>query len=295
MHRQIQTIFTRFLWKGNITRKGEAKVSCTTVCLPKIEGGLGIKNPIEWNKAKILLHLWRVVSKSQSFWPLWVNTTVLKHMHFWTFSIPTDCSWIWRKIFSCRNEALHFNQYHIGDGCSTSFWFDPWWHNKALASSKESLTIRQSGLSHNFLVHSIIASGLWALPKPNPGHHHLDDSLTYWLSKFDFSRFDLLDQDMITWNCIFDRKVKLDIYGTTSSIVPLWCLGLTQYVPLTKCFALLTWSGFYVMADFTLWRLYTMDKLLAFGVRTQPHCFLYAGGLESHNYPFCAALTVPLC
>lgn len=68
VHREIQSLLTRFLWKGNINQKNGAKVAWETVCLPKSEGGLGVKNMVEWNKAQIIMHLLRVVSKSSSLW-----------------------------------------------------------------------------------------------------------------------------------------------------------------------------------------------------------------------------------
>lgn len=95
------------------------------MCLPKEEGGLGLKNMVDWNRAQILGHLLRVVTKSQSLWPRWVNETVLKHKHFWTLSIPTDCSLIWRKVLKLRRVALQFLTFSVGTGDTISLWFDP--------------------------------------------------------------------------------------------------------------------------------------------------------------------------
>lgn len=38
----------------------------TIVCLPREEGGLGIKNMVDWNMAQILCNLLKVVTKSKS-------------------------------------------------------------------------------------------------------------------------------------------------------------------------------------------------------------------------------------
>ncbi|XP_074351346.1 uncharacterized protein LOC141690446 [Apium graveolens] len=104
----IQSFLTRFVWRGNINHKGGAKVAWNTICLPREEGSLGLKNMIDWNRAQILHHLLYVVTDSDSLWPKWVNASVLKNKHFWTLTIPTDCSWIWRKFLKHRRVALQF-------------------------------------------------------------------------------------------------------------------------------------------------------------------------------------------
>lgn len=44
----------RFLWKGDLNSNGGVKASWDTICKSKIEGGLGVKNPVDWNKAQFL-------------------------------------------------------------------------------------------------------------------------------------------------------------------------------------------------------------------------------------------------
>lgn len=66
VHLRLQTLCTRFLWKGDVNAKGGAKVSWETICRPKVEGGLGLKNGREWNQAQMLLHLCKVAYGSKS-------------------------------------------------------------------------------------------------------------------------------------------------------------------------------------------------------------------------------------
>lgn len=66
VHEEIQSLLTKFLWKDNINHKGWAKIAWKIVCLPWSEGGLGVKNMVEWNK--IIMHLLIVVAKSSSLW-----------------------------------------------------------------------------------------------------------------------------------------------------------------------------------------------------------------------------------
>lgn len=94
IHKLIQKLLTRFLWKGDIDTVGGAKVSWTRLCMPKEEGGLNLKNLEDWNKAQILFHLCKIVGMAKSLWATWVRDTALKRNYFWVMEAPTDCSWI---------------------------------------------------------------------------------------------------------------------------------------------------------------------------------------------------------
>jgi hypothetical protein len=52
----IEQKLNRFLWSGRDS-KAHAKVAWSKVCLPKREGGLGIKSIAVWNQASMLNHI----------------------------------------------------------------------------------------------------------------------------------------------------------------------------------------------------------------------------------------------
>lgn len=159
IHETVKSMLTRFVWKGNIDEKGEAKIAWKTICLPRTEGGLGLKDTSEWNKAQIIRHLLKIITRSNSLWPSWINQTMLRRKHFWTMAIPSDCSWIWKKVLRLRVLALQFISYSIGDGSTISLWFDPWWKNSCLATESTAPIISQCGMTAQALVQDIITSG----------------------------------------------------------------------------------------------------------------------------------------
>lgn len=79
----------RFLWSGDIQKCCAAKVSWQSCCLPKTEGGLGLRDFGVWNKTLNLKFIWL----------LFASTTSLAG-----------------QLLSCR----------VGDGSRISFWYDNW-------------------------------------------------------------------------------------------------------------------------------------------------------------------------
>ncbi|XP_024009427.1 uncharacterized protein LOC112084509 [Eutrema salsugineum] len=66
--KKIESLCTRFLWAGKIDGRCQAKVSWDIVCLPKIEGGLGLRRIVDWNRTLCLRLIWLLFSKSGSLW-----------------------------------------------------------------------------------------------------------------------------------------------------------------------------------------------------------------------------------
>ncbi|XP_074341936.1 uncharacterized protein LOC141679333 [Apium graveolens] len=281
VHAIIQSLLTRFLWKGNINHKGGAKIAWNIVYLPREEGGLGLKNMVEWNRAQLIHHLIRVVTKSRNLWPKWVNATVLKHKYFWTLSVPTDCSWIWRKVLKLRRLALQFITYSIGRGCDISLWFDPWWRGTWLADSTTSVIISQCGLHYNDKLSSIIVNDTWRLPRPNPRHHHLEPLLVHWLQTFDFPSVNSGGVDTLLWDGINATKIKTwHIWNSIRSrgdLVP-WFKAVWHRLRITR----------YAHHQWLLChgRLSTLARLHRFGIVNSQQCYLCIHGRETDSHLF---------
>lgn len=53
--KKLKSILAKFLWGGTNEKNCHYKVAWESCCLTKIEGGLGIRDPLEWNRAAIMV------------------------------------------------------------------------------------------------------------------------------------------------------------------------------------------------------------------------------------------------
>ena len=119
--KQIEQTLRAFLWKGSDLSTRGAKVAWEYVCLPKKEGGLGLRGLEEWNRAAMLKHLWHICTdKEQSVWSSWIRTHLIRAKNFWELKIPGECTWAWRKILKLRPLARANFKFRVGNGSSIS-------------------------------------------------------------------------------------------------------------------------------------------------------------------------------
>ena len=65
---KIVQLCRNFLWNGKCTMNKRPLVAWKEVTLPKIEGGLGIRNSKAWNKALLSRTLWDIQAKKDILW-----------------------------------------------------------------------------------------------------------------------------------------------------------------------------------------------------------------------------------
>jgi len=139
-------------------------VAWDKVCVPKKEGGLGIKKLDIWNQASMLHHVWTLFARSGSLWVAWIENNLLKGRSFWQVSIPHNCSWSWRKLLKLRSIAKQFLSFKVGDGRKIFLWYDVWHPEGCLFDKYGYRMIYDAGSAIGPKVSSIIQEGAWYWP-----------------------------------------------------------------------------------------------------------------------------------
>ncbi|XP_062089542.1 uncharacterized protein LOC133796077 [Humulus lupulus] len=104
--KEIDHLCRNFLWgvkDGNANRSKLHFTAWSQVCLPKCMGGLGFKEGCSWNTVLLAKFVWAVSSKQDILWVKWVDSIYLKGQDFWSYSIPQDVSWYWRRLVKLRS------------------------------------------------------------------------------------------------------------------------------------------------------------------------------------------------
>ena len=273
--KEIEQLLRNFLWTGTEIKSSTHKVSWEDICCPKREGGLSIRRVEDWNKAAMMRHLWAVCSSQNSLWVQWCHKFMIKNKCFWSLSIPSDCSWTWRKILKLRDIAQPFIKHSIGNGNNTFLWLDNWHPNGPLVAKYGSRVAYDAGLNINSKVSAVIRNGAWAWPFPCTWELR---EITYLLNQVQPHQS---RPDRVEWTISTTKK-----YNAANA----W-----QHIRSQKEVAAwhkLTWFPKHIPKhSFILWlairgRLTTRDKLLQWGKIDRATCLLCDAADENLSHLF---------
>ncbi|GJT27705.1 hypothetical protein Tco_0907980 [Tanacetum coccineum] len=160
----IKHIIRGFLWCNGSIRKRRVKVAWDVVCLPKDEGGLGVRRLDLFNKDLMISHTWKLLSHKESLWVKWVHMYKLKEWNFLDIPIRGRISWGWRKVLQIRPLIREYIWYSIGDGAKASLWFYNWCTFGPLAKLIPPRDRYTAGLSALSTVSDVFHNGMWNWP-----------------------------------------------------------------------------------------------------------------------------------
>ncbi|GJS12846.1 putative reverse transcriptase domain, reverse transcriptase zinc-binding domain protein [Tanacetum coccineum] len=205
MVRDCKELVEKFLWCPGNSSKGKAKVAWEVVCLPKDEGGLGIRRLDRFNSALMVTHLWKLLSSKESLWVKWVHMYKLNGRNFWDIPLRANMSGSCVKFYN-SSYIREFVWCNVGNGLSTSLWFDKWCVAGPLYNHVSSRDVFRSGLTLSSHVNDIVRDGVW-------------DNIQFWTGAILICLM-----NVIGWNAVFTMskagldRVSHDIYAIVDHI-----------------------------------------------------------------------------
>jgi hypothetical protein len=139
----------------------KAKVPWKAVCVPKVEGGLGIRRIKDMNKALMASLMWSIISNRHSLWVAWINDYRLKGRSFWECREVTNCCWSWKQMMHLRTTFQNYFWSKLGNGNHTSAWFDKWHGEGPLCKLITPRAIHAAGFSLQSKAADICQDGSW--------------------------------------------------------------------------------------------------------------------------------------
>lgn len=273
--KRINSLCGIFLWKGNIEEHHSARVAWTEVTKLKREGGLGIKDLSTWNMACCLKLVWLLFFQSGSVWVAWFIEEILHECvsNLWTTKPSPRHSWQVNKILKMSGELFTWIKLRVGNGTSCRFWTDNWC---SLGSIRSYLGNTTMGISNHATLASLYCNNQWLLPAARSEEQV---NLLAALTTINITQ----EEDYYEWE--IDGKV-CNRYSTGAvynklrgegSVVP-WFETVWNRGGIPKQ-SFMTWL-------FVLDRCPTRDRLLRWGLQTDPLCLLCNSSPESRDHMF---------
>ncbi|XP_060960685.1 uncharacterized protein LOC133031245 [Cannabis sativa] len=117
----------RNLWWGAFdNRKLVYTIAWSSLCKSKFNGGLGFRQIKDINSAFVLKWGWKLINDSFSLWSATMKAKYLKGASFFDVDCKTSDSRLWKAMLKYRTLLNKGIYRKIGDGRSTSIWFDAW-------------------------------------------------------------------------------------------------------------------------------------------------------------------------
>jgi hypothetical protein len=103
---RIISLCRAFLWGGNASNRKKPLVAWSNICMPKLEGGLGIVNLSIWNKALMMKNLWNIHDKKDTLWVKWISHFYLKGKTIWDAPLNREDSPLLKSLANLKDLIL---------------------------------------------------------------------------------------------------------------------------------------------------------------------------------------------
>lgn len=267
-----------YLWKGSLEGHHSARVAWEEITHAKEEGGLGVRDLSTWNKVCSMKVLWLLFFRSGSIWVAWFKREILSGCisNFWTLKENNNHSWMVKRLLRLRETVYPWVKISIGNGRTCNFWVDNWSPFGSLASFLQLPRSSRLGIPARATLADLNIAGNWILP---PARSEQQVLLHIHLSTLVLSE----EEDSYEWwfggrkaNSYSTCQVYRDLKHHNNQVDWNQIVWIKSRVPRHS---FLTWL-------FMLNRCPTRDRLLNWGLATQPDCLLCNSSDESRSHLF---------
>lgn len=277
--KRIESLCSRFLWSGNTEVTGKAKVSWYNVCMPKAEGGLGLRNLLVWNRVLCLRFVWLLFSDSASLWAQWHRHHHTNNQSFWALEESDSDSWTWRQLLKLRAEGIRFIKPILGSGHKISFWYDTWTPLGQLINFIGLRGPSQLRIHINSTVADACSPTGWLLPSPRSDQAL---ELHVYLTAIPCPAFSEA-LDSYVWNTSTRDECRFSARNTWEDMRP--------SLPPEPAADVVWFKGAIPRNSFTMWvanmdRLPTRSRLASWGLQINTSCCLCSAREESRDHLF---------
>ncbi|XP_077249169.1 uncharacterized protein LOC143888612 [Tasmannia lanceolata] len=157
---RIERILINYIWAGNSQQRSYHNVGWDVMCMPKAEGGMGLRKLQDINLACKFKQLWNLIKGNNTLWSRWFNEKYVRNRNLWTIKAPSIMSWGARTTFKHRDMAKNCICYIVDDGKGIDFLTQPWHPDgPILQQYPEGHTLRATPT--NISVDQIFSNGSW--------------------------------------------------------------------------------------------------------------------------------------
>jgi hypothetical protein len=127
---EMEKIQRGFLWGDTDQSRKPHLISWKVCCLPKEDGGLGIRSPHQMNEAFLMKMLWNMINKPDDLWckVLYNKYGRNNDLRFSISAQPYD-SPLWKALVGIWDQFRSHMVWQVGDAQQINFWLDKWMPN----------------------------------------------------------------------------------------------------------------------------------------------------------------------
>lgn len=273
---KINSMCSSFLWKGSVEGRHSAKVAWEAITKPKSEGGLGIKNLFIWNKACMLRLVWMLFTQAGSIWAAWYREEILggSLCNFWRIKKKNNYSWMANKILKAKDCVYSWIKMRVGNDSSCRFWWDNWSPFGKLLDFLNEGNKTRLGIPLASRLEDLCIDGAWSLPPARTENQvllHAYLTTLFLNNEEDTYEWEINGNVITKFSTGFFYDCLREVTASLPWVKSVWIKGgIPRH-------SFLCWL-------FCLNRCPTKNRLIQWGINTDPTCLLCQTAPESRDH-----------